>query len=544
MEVLEAMRQTAAAASYNELKSTGARNTVEVLLETAQCRSLRLFECDLLAPSLILDLDDLLTLMQRCVDYDVCTKSPDAWSNILRSYLDVIDSNGPAADLGQAICAISANRTAFTWFAVSTSQQADSLAQVLTLSLGIEWRWHARRKDLEVFSAATLIKTMDSCLGPRNLSLGIANGLILSNSRSHWRVADQNRILSVDILSNPEVLDLLQHASHLLKQGYLARNVVAAMAVYLDDHVEELEPRIKDALVLRPLDLPPGKLLLILDIDQTLMTVDTPPFAATEDMMYVAAHASIKAKRWLSRARSAVARDVRGRSRSLQSQSAQEPRLRSSTISGSRPASGKSLPRPATACVANLRESQLRKETEDSTRSRSDTADSVLLNQTSRKQRTSSAAIRPGVLDMIRELTPYCEFAIATAARGAHPYLVYELLQRELGDDWSCHRCVDRDEFELLHGDLKSVHIVLGGNTSLYNRCLILDDKPEAWAKRDQPRVIAMRPYYDRSPPKMFAKATQRLTRKIIKLHELYVKDHTVPLPEHMKKVFKTAELY
>ena len=57
-------------------------------------------------------------------------------------------------------------------------------------------------------------------------------------------------------------------------------------------------------------------------------------------------------------------------------------------------------------------------------------------------------------------------------------------------------------EFEILHGDLKSLHVVIGGNQSLYNRCLILDDKPEVWARRDQPRVVAMAPYYERSPAK------------------------------------------
>eukprot|EP00045_Choanoeca_perplexa_P011084 m.115905 g.115905 ORF g.115905 m.115905 type:complete len:525 (+) comp15507_c0_seq1:124-1698(+) len=522
MEGLESMLAIVAAPTYKELLETGARNTIDVLLETAKFRSLRLFECDHLAPSLVLDLDSFLGMMQEGIQYDSSTKSAKEWGNLLRVYMDVIDANSEAADLGQCVCTIASCRSTFTWFAVSSSDEAASLAAVLSSGLDISWRWHAKRADLECFSAATLIKSMDSCLGPRNLSMALSNGIVISDSRKDWRFNDRNRVLSLNTLTSSAMLDILKHISHLLKAGFTARAVVAAVAVYLNDHPEELNAS-PDTLELRPLNLPTDKLLLILDIDQTLMTVDTVAFTAADDMVYIAAHAVIKAKRWLSRVRSRRAAS-RDRSSSLKDMRGASP----TDGGGQRPTSAAAA-LPAVAA------------SEGAQRRRSESADTVLLNQTVRGQRHSTAAIRPGVLDMLRDLAPFCDYAIATAGRGAHPYLVHDLLQRELGPLWRCHRCVDRDEFEILHGDLKSLHVVLGGNHELYNRCVILDDKPEAWARRDQPRVVAMAPYYDQSPAKQFARNTQRLTKAITKLHELWRKDPKVPLTNHMKRVFKPA---
>ena len=224
------------------------------------------------------------------------------------------------------------------------------------------------------------------------------------------------------------MLDILQHMAHLLKQGFTARSVVSAVAVYLDDHPEELDVR-PNTLQLRPLHLPSEKLLLILDIDQTLMTVDTVAFTPSDDMVYIAAHAVIKAKHWLSRVRSKRAAS-RDRSSSLK-----DIRELPSQAGGQRPTSALAATSDQASAASAAAPS----------RRRSDSADTVLLNKSVRSQRHSTAAIRPGVLDMLRELAPYCDYAIATAGRGAHPYLVHDLLKRELGELWTCHRCVDRD---------------------------------------------------------------------------------------------------
>jgi hypothetical protein len=57
-----------------------------------------------------------------------------------------------------------------------------------------------------------------------------------------------------------------------------------------------------------------------------------------------------------------------------------------------------------------------------------------------------TAVLRPGILDLLTRAAAFCDFVIATAARGAHPQLVYELLSQELRPDlWRCLRCLDRD---------------------------------------------------------------------------------------------------
>lgn len=40
---------------------------------------------------------------------------------------------------------------------------------------------------------------------------------------------------------------------------------------------------------------------------------------------------------------------------------------------------------------------------------------------------------------------------------------------------------------------------------------------------------------------RQFARNTQRLTKAITKLHELWAKDQSVPLTNHMKRIFKPA---
>jgi hypothetical protein len=287
---------------------------------------------------------------------------------------------------------------------------------------------------------------MDSCLGPRNLSMALSNGVIFSGSRQDWRYNDRNRVLTLNTLvcpchvlscyhhfltisllqTSPSMLDLLQHMAHLLKQGFMARSVVSAVAVYLDDDPAELTVQ-PDTLELRPLRLPSNKLLLILDIDQTLMTVDTVAFTAADDMVYIASHAVIKAKRWLS-----LVRNKRSANRDRAS-SLKDIRELAADSGAQRPQSPLATAGEASSALTGPQ------------RRRSGSADTVLLNRSVRSQRHSSAAIRPGVLEMLRELAPFCDFAIATAGRGAHPYLVHDLLQRELGEVWSCHRCVDRD---------------------------------------------------------------------------------------------------
>jgi hypothetical protein len=152
MEGIQSMLGIVASPTYKGLLETGARNTIDVLLETGSCRALRLFETDYLAPSLVFDLDGFLEMMQRGVAYDSKTKSIKEWGNQLREFLDVIDANSQAADLGQCACAIMSCRSTFTWFAVSSSDEAESLAAVISSGLDIPWRWHAKRKDLECFS--------------------------------------------------------------------------------------------------------------------------------------------------------------------------------------------------------------------------------------------------------------------------------------------------------------------------------------------------------------------------------------------------------
>ena len=162
MDGVASMLAIVASPTYQDLLTTGARNTIDVLLETAKFRAMRLFESDYLAPSLVLDLDGFLELMQHGVGYDSSVKSAKEWGNQLRGFLDVIDTNSQAADLGQCVCAIVSCRSTFTWFAVSSSNEAASLAAVLSSGLDIPWRWHAKRSDLECFSVHLWSSAMPS----------------------------------------------------------------------------------------------------------------------------------------------------------------------------------------------------------------------------------------------------------------------------------------------------------------------------------------------------------------------------------------------